>query len=102
MPVVEPYFDRSLGIVVKTERQRLAAMKVKGLIDAREWNSVESVEREATKNLKSRLSKRDEYLQPAIARAVHKMMHGYDEEAVMRELEYRLTSTAPKVEPDGT
>jgi hypothetical protein len=91
LPEFTPYRDKSLGgIVVKNERQRQAAMKVRRLIDARDFNDVESVEKTAWHNLKQRLQKRDEYLEECIARAVYKAEHGYSDEYVVRELEHRL------------
>lgn len=89
---VYPYFDRTFRRVVKNKREREALMRLNNLVDARDYSGgVEAVDQIAQKNLKQRIATRDDnLLRDPIGVAVHKVLHGYDEEAVLRELEYNL------------
>lgn len=89
---VYPYYDRTFRRVVKNKREREALMQLNNLIDARDFSGgVDAVEQIAQKKLKERIATRDDnLLRDPIGVAVHKVLHGYDEEAVLRELEYNL------------
>jgi hypothetical protein len=93
-----PYYDRTLKCVVKSERERQAAMRLLNLMDARDWDDVESVEKVAKRNLRERLITRDRYMTDPVARALYKIAHGYQEDTTMRELEDALLRGREKSE----
>jgi hypothetical protein len=97
-----PYYDRTLRCIVRNERERQAAMKLRNLMDARDWDDIESVEKTAQRNLRERLAKRDGYMTDPVGRALYKIAHGYPEDSTMRELEAALLRGREESERDAT
>lgn len=87
----EEYFDASLGVPVRSEQERREIMEERGLIDARDFGSIEDIHKESERHHQDRFgakaNPREEY---EIGRAFERLENGESQESVLRELNGRL------------
>lgn len=96
-----PYYDWSLGCEVKNERERQRLMREKGLVDAEDYDSYESLQRYAERNFKDRREAENLYMDEPLARAIYQIGAGYNPDTVLAELSARLIE-AQEAQSDGT
>lgn len=82
-----PTYDPSLGTSVHSERERERLAAKLGLADIRDWNSKESIERDAKRHAEERRKADTEYMDPLLNEAMDYIER---DEEIPRELEHRM------------